>query len=170
MAFDAAQNLFQATGIPITPYDDAHVKNYYPMMRLTAKNASGTVLATTDIVLPVSDEMDCTACHASNSVRRGQPFAGWVNDPDPERDYRLNVLRLHDDLNRATATYTSALAAKGYNAAGLYPTVIQDGKPILCAACHGSEALGAAQLPGRAAADPGRCTPATPTSPIPPTG
>ncbi len=92
MTFDAAQNLFQATGIPITPYDDAHAKNYYPLMRLTAKNASGTVLATTDIVLPVSDEMDCKACHASNSSPAAMPFAGWVNDPDPERDYRLNVL------------------------------------------------------------------------------
>jgi PKD repeat protein len=141
MTFDATQNLFQATGIPITPYDDAHAKNYYPLMRLTAKNASGTVLATTDVVLPVSDEMDCKACHASNSSPPAMPFAGWVNDPDPEHDYRLNVLKLHDDLNTGNPTYASALAARGYNAAGLYPTVTQDGKPILCAGCHLSEAL-----------------------------
>jgi PKD repeat protein len=148
MAFDASQNLFQATGIPITPYDDSHTKNYYPLMRLTAKNASGAVLATTDVVLPVSDEMDCSACHASNSVAAAKPAAGWVNDPDPVRDYRLNVLRLHDDLNSGNPTYTAALAAKGYNAAGLYPNVTVDGKPILCAACHGSEALGAGSFPG----------------------
>ena len=148
MGFDATQNLFQATGIPVTPYDDANTKNYYPMMRLTAKNASGTMMATTDIVLPVSDEMDCKVCHASNSSPAAMPFTGWVNDPDPERDYRLNVLKLHDDINAGSAIYPGALAAKGYNAAGLYPTVIQDGKPILCAACHSSEALGTASYPG----------------------
>ena len=64
------------------------------------------------------------------------------------RDYRLNVLRLHDDLNSGNPTYAAALAAKGYNAAGLYPNVTVDGKPILCAACHGSEALGAGSFPG----------------------
>lgn len=148
MGFDATQNLFQATGIPITPYDDAHVKNYYPLMRLTAKNASGAVLATTDVVLPISDEMDCSACHASNSVPAAMPFGGWVNNPDPVRDYRLNVLRLHDDLTAGKPAYAGALAARGYNAAGLYPTVITDGKPILCAGCHGSEALGAGSYPG----------------------
>ena len=148
MAFDGTQNLFQATGIPITPYDDSGNKNPYPMMRLTAKNSSGTVLATTDIVLPVSDEMDCALCHASNTVAAAKPAAGWVNDPDTQRDYRLNILRKHDDRFLGTSTYTGALSAKGYNASGLYPTVIQDGKPILCAACHSSEALGTASYPG----------------------
>jgi PKD repeat protein len=148
MAFDASQNLFQATGIPVTPYDDAHQKNYYPMMRLTARDSSGAVLATTDVVLPVSDEMDCSACHASGSGPAAKPAAGWVNDPDPQRDFRLNVLRKHDDVWLGSTTYASALAAKGYNGAGLYDTVVQNGKPILCAACHGSEALGAGSYPG----------------------
>ncbi len=141
MAFDSTQNLFQATGIPLTPYDDSHTKNYYPLMRLTAKDTSGTVLATTDVVLPVSDEMDCSACHASGSGPAAMPKAGWVNDPDPQRDYRLNILRLHDDRQAGTSLYTSALAAKGYNTSGLYSTVVQDGKAVLCAGCHLSEAL-----------------------------
>lgn len=148
MTFDPTQNLFQATGIPITPYDDAHKKNPYPMMKLVAKDASGNVLAATDIVLPVSDEMDCSSCHASGSGPAAMPAAGWVNDPDPQRDFRLNVLRKHDDRFLGQATYQAALAAKGYNAAGLYATVVQDGKSILCAACHGSEALAAPSYPG----------------------
>ncbi len=141
MKFVSSENWFEAEGIPMTPYDDSHVKNYYPLMRLTAKDASGTVLATTDIVLPVSDEMDCSACHASGSGPAAEPSAGWVNNPDPQRDYRLNILRLHDEEQAGDATYAAALAAKGYNAGGLYDTVTVDGKAILCYSCHFSNAL-----------------------------
>lgn len=138
-------NWFRAEGIPITPYDDAGKKNAYPLMRLTARDSANAVVATTDIVLPVSDEMDCRACHASGSGPDARPFAGWVNSPDPERDYRLNIVKLHDDVEFAahSAEYTAALAARGFNAAGLYANVVTDGKPILCASCHASEALGA---------------------------
>jgi len=37
MSFDPALSWFIAEGIPITPYDDSGRKNYYPMMRLTAR-------------------------------------------------------------------------------------------------------------------------------------
>jgi PKD repeat protein len=141
MTFDPANNWFIAEGIPITPYDDAGRKNTYPMMRLVAKDSGGNVLATTDIVLPISDEMDCKACHASNSGAAARPNAGWVNDPNPDRDYRLNVLRLHDDRQAGSASYTAALSQAGYSSTGLYDTVTTGGKPILCATCHGSNAL-----------------------------
>ena len=39
------------------------------MMRLIAKSGA-TPIATNDIVLPVSDEMDCRACHASGTMAR----------------------------------------------------------------------------------------------------
>ncbi len=141
MTFDPANNWFIAEGIPITPYDDAGRKNTYPMMRLVAKDSGGNVLATTDIVLPISDEMDCKACHASNSGAAARPNAGWVNDPNPDRDYRLNVLRLHDDSQAGSASYATALSQAGYSSTGLYDTVTKAGKPILCATCHGSNAL-----------------------------
>jgi hypothetical protein len=141
MSFDPALNQWGAEGIPLTSYDDAARKNPYPMMRLTAKDVSGAVLATVDIVLPVSDEMDCSLCHASGSVAAAMPPSGWVNDPDPVRDYRLNVLKLHDDRFLAHPAYQAALAAAHYNPAGLYANVTADGKPILCAACHASNAL-----------------------------
>lgn len=141
MVFDPAYNWFSATGVPVTPYDDAGNKNTYPMMRITARDTSGNPLATTDIVTPVSDEMDCRACHASGSGPAAQPSAGWVYDDNPDRDYRLNILRLHDDLNTGGDPYTQALAKAGYNSAGLYATVTQDGNPILCAGCHASNAL-----------------------------
>lgn len=138
-------NWFRAEGIPISPYDDAHHKNPYPLMRLIARNAVNQPIATNDIVLPVSDEMDCRACHASGTQAAAEPAAGWAWNGLPERDFRLNILRLHDEHQFADhpALYQAALADRGFNPQGLYRGVVADGKPVLCAACHASEALGA---------------------------
>jgi hypothetical protein len=76
MKFESAQNWFTADAIPLTAYDDAGNKNPYSMMRISVRDASGIVQATTDIVLPVSDEMSCRSCHASGSRRDTQPSAG----------------------------------------------------------------------------------------------
>ena len=144
MLFDAGLDWFYAYGVPITPYDDAGHKNPYPMMRLIARNGGGADIATNDIVLPVSDEMDCRACHASGTQAAAQPAAGWVWSDNPERDFRLNILRRHDEQNFAQHQdlYVSALAARGFNSQGLYRGVVADGQPVLCAVCHASEALG----------------------------
>jgi hypothetical protein len=138
-------NWFRAEGIPITPYDDAGQKNPYPLMRLIAKSGP-TPIATNDVVLPVSDEMDCRACHASGTQPAAQPIDGWVWSANQERDFRLNILRLHDDFEFAFDPdfYSEALAARGFNPQGLYRGVVADGKPVLCAVCHASEALGTA--------------------------
>jgi hypothetical protein len=132
MKFDATYNWFSAEGIPMTSYDDQFVKNPYPMMRLTARDSSGTVLATTDIVLPVSDEMTCIACHASGSAEPAKPAAGWAFSSDPERDYKLNILRLHDD-KQGTSLYSSA---------------VDKATPVLCASCHASNALAGTGVSG----------------------
>jgi PKD repeat protein len=138
--FDPVLKWFKAEGIPLTPYDDAGRKNPYPMMQLTALSSTGSVLGTTSNVLPVSDEMDCSSCHASGETLAAKPNGGWVFDPNAQRDYRLNILRLHDERQAADATYTAALNARGL-AKGLYRSVIEDGKPALCATCHASNAL-----------------------------
>jgi len=148
MSFDATAGWFIAEGIPITPYDDGGRKNYYPMMHLVARDANGTVLATTDIVLPVSDEMDCKSCHASGSGPAARPAAGWAFNADPRRDVRLNILRLHDERQAGDPTFAAALASAGYDAAGLYAIAVTDGKSVLCANCHLSAALGTAGKPG----------------------
>lgn len=132
--------MFAAEGIPITPYDDAGRKNYYPMMRLTARS-NGTLLATADIVLPVSDEMDCRACHASGSGPDARPAGGWFWSCGPEQDVKWNILRLHDEREAANPVFARSLTQAGYRADGLVATV-QAGTPILCAKCHKSNALG----------------------------
>jgi len=141
MDFDPASGWFIATGIPITPIDDAYAANPYPLMHLVAKDTAGNVLATTDIVLPVSAEMDCRACHSSGSAPAARPAAGWVWDADSQRDYRLNILLAHDDRQLGDGLYATTLAAAGYSNRGLYATVTSNGTPVLCAACHLSEAL-----------------------------
>ena len=141
MTFDPAQNWFTAPGVPITPYDDQGRKNYYPLMRLVARDSASNVLATTDIVLPVSDEMHCASCHASGSQTAARPPGGWVWNVDPDKDYKLNVLRSHDDHFLGTAIYGAALAEAGYNAAGLFASATKDGHPVLCIKCHVSNNL-----------------------------
>ncbi|GAA5478058.1 Ig-like domain-containing protein [Haloferula helveola] len=148
MDFDGVMNWFEGAGVPITATDDSGHRNSYPMMRLTAKTPGGTVLATTDIVLPVSTEMDCRKCHGSGTGPAAMPAGGWVNDPHPSRDYRLNILRLHDERHLGTEPYTGALADRGYPPEGLEASVMDHNHPVLCAACHASEALGAPSYPG----------------------
>lgn len=141
MTFEAASGQFKAEGIPITPYDDSHRKNFYPMVKVVAKDTTGKQLAQARVVLPVSDEMSCAACHASGSGDAAKPAAGWITgEANQEREYKKNILRLHDEKLAGTTKYVNALASKGYLASGLLATA-EGGKPILCASCHASNAL-----------------------------
>ena len=139
--------MFHAEGIPITPYDDAMHKRTYPLMKLVARDSAGNVLATTTPVLPVSDEMDCAACHASGSADDAIPDEGGSStEPDP--DYRLNILRLHDDHFLGNKIFKAALVTAGYSSNGLEDTVRSMNTPILCARCHASNALPGTGMPG----------------------
>jgi hypothetical protein len=151
MTFNATDNTWLATGIPMMNYADAtaapYPVNYFPMMRLVAKNSAGTVLATTDIVLPISDEMTCNACHSSSTgTAAARPSSGWVNNADMAKDVKLNILRKHDDRFQTNALFQSASAARGYSASGLEAQSAI--KPFLCASCHGSNALSLAGYAG----------------------
>jgi hypothetical protein len=148
MGWNNTDHTFLTEGIPITNYADSasgqYPNNYFPMMKLVGRNSSGTQLATTNIVLPISDEMACTTCHASGTGTPGaKPSAGWVYNPDPLKDVRLNILRKHDDDNAGAQAYKNAATMVGYNPAGLEQTVATT--PVLCARCHADNALG---LPG----------------------
>ena len=143
MSFNATHEWWEAEGIPITPYNDDGSKNYYPLVRVKAVSSNGEVLASVDTVLPVSDEMDCKRCHASNSVASAKPTAGWVENKDAQKDYKYNILRLHDELQPSAVSSNRAfLEAKGfkYNSDGLEATA-KGGTAILCVACHKSNAL-----------------------------
>ncbi len=149
MTYNAAYGWFEAEGIPVTPFDDKGNKNFYPTVKVVAKDAlSGKVLASATTVLPVSDEMTCNGCHASTDANTNaaqiaaKPNAGWVFDNNPDKDWKRNILRLHDEKQSASKLYTDALAtlsSKGYKPSGLLATA-DAGQPVLCVACHASNA------------------------------
>jgi len=148
MHFDRSHRWFAAEGIPITPVDDEGRKNEYPMMRVKAIDPSGRTLATADVVLPVSDEMTCVRCHGSaQGVDDARPRGGWVQDADPERDWRLNILRLHDERSGDSHRFRDALARLGLDPQGLEASA-RSGHPVLCAGCHRSNALPGTGLDG----------------------
>jgi hypothetical protein len=143
MSFNPTHQWWEAEGIPITPYNDDGSKNYYPLVKVVAKDSLGNILASVDTVLPVSDEMDCKRCHGSNTVDKAKPNMGWVNNSDVQKDYKYNILRLHDDNEpNVVKDNQNALIIKGYNykIEGLEETA-KSGTPILCVACHKSNAL-----------------------------
>ena len=154
-------NWFAADGIPTTTVDDAGRQNPYPLMRVQAKAAPGnslglsvgTVLASLDVVTPVSGEADCRNCHTSNIdggnglatkalVTANIPVAVSSDDPDPnmpqavslEYAADLNILRLHD-LKHGPGSTTPR-----------YATKLEDQTPVSCQRCHYTPALDLAQF------------------------
>jgi hypothetical protein len=118
LKWDLALGLFKAPGVPILPVDDAGLTNRYPLMRFSALDKAGAVLASTDVVLPVSEETSCQNCHATGKVAAPTGTQTWSTDTDLESQARRNVLILH---NARTGTNLQA--------------------PVLCAGCHYSPAL-----------------------------
>ncbi|WP_445369223.1 hypothetical protein ACH5Y9_08155 [Methylomonas sp. BW4-1] len=149
MTYNTAFGWFEAEGIPVTPFDDKGNKNFYPTVKVVAKDAlSGKVLASATTVLPVSDEMTCKGCHASTDTNNNaaqtaaKPVTGWVFDADPDKDWKRNILRLHDEKQAGSKLFNDALTtlnSKGYKSAGLLATA-DAGQPVLCVACHASNA------------------------------
>lgn len=146
MKFSTSDNTWMAEGVPVMPYADNGTTNYFPMMRLKAVDSSGKVIATTDIVLPTSDEMTCSKCHASGTDSAAKPSAGWEYATDPARDTKLNILRKHDERFQSLSLFQSAATQVGYNPAGLEATVKTT--PVLCDKCHLSNALGMTGVTG----------------------
>lgn len=144
LKYDSANAYWTADGIPTIPYDDQGRAKPYPMAKIVARDSKGTILATAPVVLAVSDEMSCNKCHASNSDPYAKPAGGWVNNSNPNKDMKLNILKKHDDRWPITS-YLTQLQKAGYNyQPKLYDTAMA-GTPVLCAACHSDNALG---LPG----------------------
>ncbi len=142
MRYEAANDWWKAEAIPMMPRNDDGTTNHYPMVKVVAKDLQGKVLAQTITVLPVSDEMDCRKCHGSNAgYTATRPTNGFVNDPDPNKDYKYNILRLHDQKHDISS-YLADLKNRGYSYQASLEQTARSGTPILCAACHRTNALG----------------------------
>jgi hypothetical protein len=117
--YNNTRGWFSADGIPITPLDDDMASNPYPLMKISAHDASsGQELGSLNVVAPVATETDCQTCHKTGGI--AAEGVGWASDPDKEVESKINILRLHDQ-NQATA--------------------LEAAQPVLCAQCHYSFAL-----------------------------
>ena len=110
----AEEDHFVAEGIPLTEYLDSNIGKPYPyqVAELVARDRNGNILASTQTVLPVSTEMHCEYCHQDDGSANPGIKTGVV---------KQNILTLHDREEN-----TNLMAQR----------------PVLCAGCHASNALG----------------------------
>lgn len=151
MTYESAKGLWKAEGVPTAPYDDSGASQAYPMAQIVARDANGNTLATSTVVLAVSDEMSCKNCHAPNTNRAAMPSGGWITQYAAAQNIKLNILKKHDDNHPIPSSVLSAVQAKGHTTyqASLYQTALNGGalnNPVLCASCHPSNALNAAGM------------------------
>jgi len=119
-AMDLKSDHFTAEGIPLTEYDDSNWNNRQPFQLATieVKDSGGQLLASQQVVAPVSTEMRCDYCHADHGRANSDIATGKVEQ---------NILTLHDDEENTNLINT---------------------RPVLCASCHASNALGTSGEPG----------------------
>lgn len=118
---DVSSDHFVADGIPLTEFSDSNIAiaEPYQLANLVAKNTTtGMVLASLTVVAPVSTEMRCDNCH----------FDGQMEGIATGR-VETNILTLHDLEN-----------LEDYPAGNNTP--LMNRRPVLCAECHSSNALG----------------------------
>jgi hypothetical protein len=133
---DPVGDHFVAEGIPLTEYYDSDARrginpskwkqHPYQLALITVRDANTNVLLTKSVVVtPVSSELNCVNCHADTAD------ATTLYPITPTGKVDTNILTLHDYLNP-----------------GKYDPPLMQSRPVLCAKCHASAALGAPGLPG----------------------
>lgn len=122
---DLVGDHFVAEGIPLTEFSDSAPTSPQPlqMALIVAKDSTGKIIASNQVVAPVSTEMRCDRCHSDGAfgVTTGK--------------VETNILTLHDQLSGSK-----------YPAGNTTP--LMDRRPVLCAGCHASAALGAPGVAG----------------------
>lgn len=109
--------VWQASLLPVSPYDDNTNFNPYPLFTINAWDTdSSNLLASTKVVAPVSSELGCRNCHGGDWRLSGVP---GISD-----ETAVNILKAHD-RNEDTTLYQDAL----------------NGQPRLCQSCHADPAL-----------------------------
>jgi hypothetical protein len=123
---DVSDAHFVAEGIPLTEFSDSNPNQAepYQLADVVVTDASGREVASSTVVAPVSTEMHCDNCH----------YDGGVEDIRTG-SVETNILRLHDKEN--AEEYPSGHTGD-----------LMDRRPVLCAECHASNALGAPGVAG----------------------
>jgi hypothetical protein len=118
-SMDLHDDHFVAEGIPLTEYNDGdhNTREPYQLADILVTGQDGIELARNQVVAPVSTEMHCEYCHYDGAFD--------INTGRIE----TNILTLHDEENQDEYP------------GGNQPLMSR--RPILCAECHASNALGA---------------------------
>lgn len=125
LAYNEKTRLFEAVGVPITPFEDDGSLNPYPLVSVTAKDkATGALLAATSFVAPVDSEVGCRNCHGGPWRKNGVMGIS--------AETAKNILAVHD---KRSGTRLLAQA--------------EAGKPVLCQSCHPDPLLNAPGDPKR---------------------
>ncbi len=126
---DQQTDHYIAEGIPLTEFSDSDLTKADPYQLATIivnDSTTNAELARTITVAPVSTEMHCDNCHDDGGVENIS--TGRVE---------TNILTLHDDEEAVAAVSSSAVN-----------TSLMQQRPVLCAKCHASNALGTTGEPG----------------------
>ncbi|HEB83278.1 MAG TPA: hypothetical protein ENJ11_10490, partial [Gammaproteobacteria bacterium] len=134
-------NWFEAAGVPVAAFDDAGRENPYPLFRVQAHDAGGTLLASVDTVAPISGEANCKGCHGApvdggngSATKDLTDVATTLDDPqlgdiplEVSKEYAadINILRLHDQK---------------------HGTMLEGSTPVVCQSCHYTPALDLAHV------------------------
>lgn len=147
-------NWFEAAGIPLTAFDDFGRENPWPLYRVQAKaTGTDTVLASSDVVVPISGEANCGACHNDP----GDGGNGSATERLHEAD--LPVVTAEEDVANVPAEVSKEWAAdtnilrlhdlkhgSGLLAEAKYTPDLEDQTPVVCQSCHYTPALDLAQV------------------------
>jgi hypothetical protein len=134
---DSAGNYFTAHGIPVTPFPDSDLvhENPFQLIHIVAKSkADGAVLASTDAVIPVSNEIGCvqSGCHTSET--------DIINSHDQVAGFNPNAPILCAGCHASPALGTTGNAEAGIFSMrihGTHASVISDPYAIAtCYKCH----------------------------------
>lgn len=120
---DEGRRLFEVNGLAAMPYNDDGSVNPYPLVTVEARDASGELLASTRVPLPVSTEWGCRNCHDGEWRVQGKTGMSDLT--------ARNILAAHDKITRSDLVARAA-----------------SGNPVLCQSCHGSAKLGTAGQEG----------------------
>jgi len=118
----AANEGFEVTGIPITPFDDTGRVEPYPIGVITVDDGDGHV-AMTQTVVPVSAEMTCSACHRAEGMSTAS-----------------DILADHDRLHGTTLMQQKPVLCASCHADAALGAPGQPGVSSLSSAMHGAHA------------------------------
>lgn len=171
----AAGNHFHAEGIPVTPFKDTNwtVEKPFQTIHLVARNIStNNIVATTDVVIPVSNEIGCvqSGCHASEQAIKnsheqvagfntngpelcarchGSNALGTVGDTVNAKSFSFRIHDKHKSLLPANDINTCYKCHPGPNTQ-CFRDVMRVGiaNPLVCQNCHGTMSQIASTISG----------------------